>query len=534
MMPESALALETPHDLRVLVLAPTARDATTTRQLMRDAGIHADVCESLDELCAEAEAGAAVLVVTEESLAPPGAELVLQLLARQPAWSDLPLLVLTHVNDAGRKVDFGLLGNVTLLDRPVRVSTLLSAVRTAIRSRHRQYQLREHLLEQERDREALREADRRKDEFLAMLAHELRNPLAAIVSATAVLRHSGAMSPVVQRQQEVIERQSRHTARLIDDLLDVSRITRGRIELRKELLQVCETLTLAVESSRDTVAAREQTLTLSLPPTPLYVYADVARFEQIVTNLLTNASKYTGPGGTISVTLVPGTLPNGRASVELSVRDTGVGIARELLPQVFELFIQAERTLARSEGGLGIGLTMVRRLVEMHGGTVEARSAGLGAGSEFIVRFPAAAPPVVAKERRTHPNASEGLAASGSRKVLVVEDNLDAAESMGELLELWGHQVSYASDGEMALQLVGSVAPDVVLLDIGLPGMNGYEVAQQMRRSGVLADATLIALTGYGREEDRRRAVEAGFDRHLTKPLDPELLRRVLAAPADR
>jgi signal transduction histidine kinase len=521
-------ALHTSNDLRVLVVAPTARDGATTRQLLSEAGIYAQVCESLNALCAEAEAGAAVLVVTEESLASSG-ETIQRLLSRQPAWSDLPLVVLTHLSDPGRKVDFGQLGNVTLLDRPVRVSTLLSAVQTAIRSRHRQYQLREHLLEQERVREALREADRRKDEFLAMLAHELRNPLAAIVSATAVLRHAEVSSPVVQRQQEVIERQSRHTARLIDDLLDVSRITRGRIELRKELLQVCETLALAVESSRATVAAREQTLTLSLPPTPLYVHADVARFEQIVTNLLTNASKYTGPGGTIAMRLAPGTLKDGRPSVELHVRDTGVGIAPELLPQVFELFIQAERTLARSEGGLGIGLTMVRRLVEMHGGTVEARSDGLGAGSEFIVRLPAAEAPAAATGHRVHGNVAAEASASGSLKVLVVEDNQDTAETMGELLALWGHQVSYAADGETALQLVADVAPDVVLLDIGLPGMDGYEVALRLRQSGVLNGATLIALTGYGREEDRRRAAEAGFDRHLTKPLDPDLLRSVLA-----
>jgi len=522
-------ACDTASDLRVLALAPTARDAATTLQLLHGAGIEASAYDELSILCEEVENGAAALLVTEEALAPPGGEFVCDLLRRQPAWSDLPLLVLTRNTASARQVDFELFGNVTLLDRPVRVATLVSAVKTAIRSRERQYQLREHLREQERAREALRDADRRKDEFLAMLAHELRNPLAAIVAASAVLRQSEASSPVVRRQQEVIDRQSRHTARLIDDLLDVSRITRGRIELRKQTLEVGEALSQIVESARSAAASRAQTLLLTLPREPLYVDADVARFEQVVTNLLTNASKYTGNGGTIRVALKGISSPSAPPEVELSVRDTGAGIAPELLPRVFDLFIQAERTLARSEGGLGIGLTMVRRLVEMHEGTVEARSDGLGRGSEFIVRLPAIAPPAAGADRRTRQSAYGRTPERVTKTVMIVEDNRDAAQSMGELLELWGHQVCHAPDGEAALRLVATIEPDVVLLDIGLPGIDGYEVAERMRRSGLLRGATLIALTGYGREEDRQRAGAAGFDRHLTKPLDPDLLRTVIA-----
>jgi signal transduction histidine kinase/ActR/RegA family two-component response regulator len=526
-------ATETAGDLRVLVLAPTARDAATTLQLLHGASVDACACETLPQLCAEAENGAAALLVTEEALAPPGGEPVRQLVSRQPAWSDLPLLVLTRNTASARLVDFELFGNVTLLDRPVRVSTLVSAVKTAIRSRERQYQLREHLHEQERAREALRDADRRKDEFLAMLAHELRNPLAAIVAASAVLRQLDAVSPVVRRQQEVIDRQSRHTARLIDDLLDVSRITRGRIELRKQPLEVGDALAQIVESCRTAAISRGQTLLLTLPPEPVYIHADVARFEQVVTNLLTNASKYTGNGGTIQVTLRCVNGPGGRSDVELSVRDTGAGISAELLPRVFDLFIQAERTLARSEGGLGIGLTMVRRLVEMHAGKVEAHSDGLGRGSEFVVRLPAIAAPAALASRHARQRAHAEAPDRATKRVMIVEDNQDAAQSMSELLELWGHQVCHASDGESALRLVASVEPDVVLLDIGLPGIDGYEVAERMRQSGLLRGATLIALTGYGREEDRRRAGDAGFDQHLTKPLDPDLLRSVIAdAPA--
>lgn len=522
-------ATELAGDLRVLVLAPTARDAATTLQLLSGANVDASVFTELSDLCAEAEKGAAALLVTEEVMVPPSGEAVRELIRCQPAWSDLPLLVLTCNTAAARLIDFEPFGNVTLLDRPVRVATLVSAVKTAIRSRERQYQLREHLREQESAREALRDADQRKDEFLAMLAHELRNPLAAIVAASAVLRQTDSILPVVQRQLEVIERQSRHTARLIDDLLDVSRITRGRIELRRQPLEVGEALSLAVESCRAAAINRGQTVLLTLPREPLYVHADVARFEQVVTNLVTNASKYTGSGGTIQVSLEGVNTSAGSPVVELRVRDNGTGIAPELLPRVFDLFTQADRTLARSEGGLGIGLTMVRRLVEMHGGIVEARSEGLGQGSEFVVRLPVIEPPAQPVTQQAAPRPRRQSSVSRAKTVLIVEDNRDASQSMGELLELWGHRVCHAFDGETALRLVASIKPDVVLLDIGLPGIDGYEVATLMRQSGVLQGALLVALTGYGREEDRRRAEEAGFDRHLTKPLDPDLLERVIA-----
>jgi two-component system CheB/CheR fusion protein len=293
---------------------------------------------------------------------------------------------------------------------------------------------------------------------------------------------------------------------------------------------VGEALSQAVEACKAMVVARGQTLVLSLPPDRLYLYADTARFEQVVTNLLTNASKYTGAGGTISVSLEAATSAAGAPLIVLRVRDTGAGIAPELLPRVFDLFIQAERTLARSEGGLGIGLTMVRRLVEMHGGTVEAHSEGLGRGSEFVVWLPAIDPPdTEATVSRVAHTSGAPVAPPRRKTVLIVEDNPDASQSLGELLELWGHSVCHAVDGESALRLAPSVKPDVVLLDIGLPGIDGYEVAAQLRRSGSVEGATLIALTGYGREEDRRRAGAAGFDRHLTKPLDPDLLRSVLA-----
>jgi signal transduction histidine kinase/DNA-binding response OmpR family regulator len=325
----------------------------------------------------------------------------------------------------------------------------------------------------------LQEADRRKDEFLAMLAHELRNPLGPIVNAAEVLRLHGASDPNLARQREVIERQSRHMARLLDDLLDVSRITHGRIELRLSQLDLAAVVEQVVASCRPLVEERGHDLTIGLPSGGIWVEADAARLQQVVVNLLSNAAKYTPPGGTITLTAAAE-----EESVVLRVRDTGVGISSELVPQVFDLFTQAERTLSRSEGGLGIGLTMVKRLVEMHGGSVEARSDGPGRGSEFIVRLPAHEP----GNRRQSPAQSDPPAGPRSpaavRRVLIVEDNRDAAETLGELLRLWGHQVTIAASGEEALGVITSYLPELILIDIGLPGIDGYELACRLRGPG--------------------------------------------------
>jgi PAS domain S-box-containing protein len=379
-----------------------------------------------------------------------------------------------------------------------------------------------HVLEQRlrHQAERLRQADRRKNEFLAMLAHELRNPLAPIRNAAQVIRLLGPADPTLQRARDIIERQVQHLARLVDDLLDVSRLTRGKITLQKEPVELATVIAQAVETSRPLIDARRHELVVTLPREPLLVEGDATRLAQVVSNLLNNAAKYTPEGGHIGLTVEP---RPGEAVVR--VRDDGVGIPAELLPQVFDLFTQGDRSLARSEGGLGIGLTLVKSLVEMHGGSVEAHSDGPGQGSELVVRLPTLG--------REPAEGGEGGPSrsppSGSRRVLVVDDNVDAAESLAILLRTWGHEVLTTHDGLAAVKAAEQVRPEVILLDIGLPRMDGYEVARRLRERADMRDVLLVALTGYGQEEDRRRAEEAGFDAHLTKPADPTALQRLLA-----
>jgi PAS domain S-box-containing protein len=368
--------------------------------------------------------------------------------------------------------------------------------------------------------EALKEADRRKDEFLAMLAHELRNPLAPIRNAAHILRLVGGTDANLTRARDMIERQVQHLSRLVDDLLDVSRITRGKITLQMARLDLAGAVARAVETSRPVIDARRHQLTVTLPAAPLWVVGDATRLAQVLANLLTNAAKYTPDGGRIELLIEakPG-------EAVLRVRDNGVGIAAELLPQVFDLFTQGDRSLARSEGGLGIGLTMVKSLTEMHRGCVAAFSEGPGRGSEFVVRLPTvAAGPTDAAEKRP------GREAAPRRRVLVVDDNLDAAESLAMLLRLEKHTVHTAHDGPAALLEAEAFRPEVVLLDIGLPRMDGYEVARRLREELGLKAALLVAVTGYGQEEDRRRSEEAGFDAHLTKPADLATVQRLLNA----
>ncbi|HEU4752108.1 MAG TPA: ATP-binding protein, partial [Armatimonadota bacterium] len=327
------------------------------------------------------------------------------------------------------------------------------------------------------------------------------------------------------RLRSMISRQTHHLSRLVDDLLDVSRITHGKIELRKEQSDVRTAVRRAVETTRLLVERRSHTLTVDLPAEPLLAEIDPARLEQVMVNLIGNAAKYTDAGGRIWVSA-----ELQESAVVLRVRDTGVGIAPQVLPHVFDLFTQADRSLDRSQGGLGIGLTLVRSLVELHGGTVSAHSEGTGRGSEFIVRLPRAVHP---GDYPSSPLRPEPAQSGDPRRILVVEDNPDAAESLVDLLELWGHAVEVAPTGEAALSLTSTYRPDIVLLDIGLPGMDGYQVAERLRQQPAPRPGQIVALTGYGQEADRRRSAEAGFDHHLVKPVDPNELRRLLEqAPA--
>jgi signal transduction histidine kinase/ActR/RegA family two-component response regulator len=366
--------------------------------------------------------------------------------------------------------------------------------------------------------ELLAAVDRRKDEFLAMLGHELRNPLSAVRNALVTARLDESRRA---RALEIAVRQADQLARLVDDLLDVARITQGRIALRARRIRFDGAVERALETTRQMVEERGHRLTLSLAEGDPEVQGDATRLEQIIVNLITNAAKYTEPGGRIDVTS-----ERDAGRIVLRVRDDGIGIASETLPFVFDLFAQAERALDRADGGLGIGLTVARRLAELHGGHLEARSDGPGKGAEFALSLPVLPPR--SRSVATSP-AKEPVPRVGGVAVLLVEDNRDAAESTTMLLEVLGHAVAVAHDGPAALSSATCSPPDVMLVDLGLPGMDGYEVARRIRRQPSLRRTVLVALTGYGRAEDRQRSAAAGFDHHLVKPIDVEALETILA-----
>jgi len=372
----------------------------------------------------------------------------------------------------------------------------------------------------------LREANRRKDEFLATLAHELRNPLAPVRSAVQVLRLKGPENPEVQWASELIERQVQAMSRLIDDLMDVSRINQGKIDLRREPIELMDILHDAVETTRPVIDAFRHRFTMALPPEPLELDADPTRLAQAFMNLLNNAAKYSDPGGSIELTA-----SKESGDVVVSIKDTGIGIDAERLESVFEMFSQVETALSRSRGGLGIGLSLTQRLVELHGGTVQARSAGLGRGSEFVVRLPLAARQAEAAPAPAGSSAESVFAAPGrGLRILVADDNRDAADTMAVLLEVMGHSVRYVHDGEAAVLEAVSFEPDVVLLDIGMPKLNGYEACRKIRAQPGTASMKIIAVTGWGQPEDRLSSESAGFDHHLVKPVDPMELGELISS----
>jgi PAS domain S-box-containing protein len=375
--------------------------------------------------------------------------------------------------------------------------------------------------------EELREGSRRKDEFLAMLAHELRNPLAPIRNALQIMRVASHDAAEVGQARDLMDRQVQNLVRLIDDLLDVSRITRGKIQLRKERLDLAAVVRSALEISRPHIEAAEHELTVVLPAAPLEVQADAARLAQVVANLLNNASKYTDPGGHIRLTAER----DGPQAV-LRVRDTGVGIPAELLPDVFGMFVQVPASLERSQGGLGLGLTLVKSLVEMHGGSVEAHSDGPRRGSEFVVRLPLALAGQALEEAEREAPATPALERPPALRVLVVDDNREAANSLGLLLKLVGHDVRVAYDGPAALEAARTFQPQVLLQDLQMPGMSGLQVARRLRKQPASGSLLFVALTGYGSDEDRRRCLEAGFDHHLVKPVNWDALQQLLASLA--
>jgi signal transduction histidine kinase/ActR/RegA family two-component response regulator len=657
---------------RVLVVAPTSADAAMTRSILETEGVGCTVCADLQAVRAELERGAGALLLTDELLASSDQHSLVEALNVQPAWSDLPVVLLSAEGaDSDAAVwAAAALGSVTVLERPVRVATLVSTLRSAIRARRRQYQLRDRIdelscteaslrrqtqqlqflwqaaakmLEEEdpaaelhalferfgsgldldayayyradrrsgalhleasagvprdaaaaigrvdaaddpiarlmaseglhayalfplfvagrlvgfvsfgsRRRKAfdaaeteflrtiahyvttaserarlireLRDTDRRKDEFLATLAHELRNPLAPIRNALHIMRLSRDATEV-ERARAMMQRQLGHMVRLIDDLLDVSRITRGKLELRKERVELAAIVRSALETVRPIIDAAGHALVVDLPAQPVYLDADPIRLAQVLSNLLGNAAKYMERGGRIALSAKARD-----GAVTLVVRDWGIGIPGNALPSIFDMFTQVDHSIGRSQGGLGIGLTLVKSLVEMHGGRVSARSDGIDQGSEFTVHLPAAPG---ARPEPAEREDDEPAAAAISCRVLVADDNVDAAESLAAILRTMRHDVRTVRDGEAAIEEAEAFRPDVILLDIGMPKVDGYEAARRIRSAAWGKHVFIVALTGWGQDDDKRKAADAGFDRHFTKPFDPTKLGLLLAELSD-
>jgi two-component system, sensor histidine kinase len=502
---------------RLLILAPIGKDAALIEAMLNKDGVACTACNDTSRLLREMEQGAGAILITEEALADLDSRLARRI-AQQPPWSDIPVLLLTRHGADSAVVIHAMesLGNVTLLERPVRVGALVSAVRSAMRARERQFHTRAYLEERER-------ANERKDQFLATLAHELRNPLAPIRNSLNILRLSGHGRPAGP-VCEIMERQVDHMVRLVDDLMEVSRITRGRIELRKDTVELAAAIRVAVETSRPLVDSANHELTVTLPEEPLVLDADPMRLAQVFSNLLNNACKYTDPGGRIWIAA----RRDGDTAV-VTVTDTGIGIPANALQDVFDMFSQVNARDSRSQTGLGIGLTLARSLIEIHGGSVSAASEGPGRGSQFTVRLP------LAKGKRG-PAAATASAAdslpgiSALPRILIVDDNRDAADSLGALLQMIGADVRIAHDGPAALEMYKVFRPSVVVLDLGMPGMDGYEVARHIRKRPDSSDTVLVALTGWGQEKDRHFTEAAGFNHHLIKPVDLDSIQSVLAS----
>jgi signal transduction histidine kinase len=486
----------------VLVLTPAGRDGLITRELLQRDGHTARLCADVDELCAAIAAGAGVALIAEEVLSRPAVVRLGALLADQGAWSDFPILVFSGRGDGvHRPLSDALmsLGNVSFLDRPVHVRTMLAAVHAALRGRRRQY--------------AARRAIASRDQFLAMLGHELRNPLGAIQLAGDLLGQERKPSDH-ERHRKVIARQTRHLARLVDDLLDVARVTYGKVTLHNDAVDLGEVVQTCFQSLMQTAARQGLEYVMQPASEPHIVWGDRVRLEQVFSNLLTNAIKYTPRGGTVRVAM-----ERDATAAHVLVADTGIGIAEDMQEAVFELFAQADRSLERAKGGIGLGLTLVRSLVHLHGGIVAVQSSGLGRGSDFRVSLPLFSAARAAAEE----SPCEEAVSRGGVRVVVVEDNEDIRELQEELLRLEGHEVLQASDGPSGVALILSTDPDVALVDIGLPGFDGFEVARRVRAQSK-KPVRLIAVSGYGQAEDRERALRAGFDEHLTKPVGCEEL----------
>ena len=502
----------------------SAQDVARIVELLGSLGVEGAPCADYSQLCDQIERGAAAIILSEPPTISDTDSRLLSILHTQPTWSAIPTIIISAESPNMDEISEGLPLGATLVERPVRIKTLASIIRIALHARHNQYMLRDLLQERETLVDLLRHEARIKNEFLATLAHELRNPLAPIRTGLQILRLSPSGKPSTQTL-EMMDRQVRHLIRLIDDLLDISRITRGKLELRKQKIPLTLLLSNAVESSKPLLDSGKHTLTVSAPEELITLDVDPVRLAQVISNLLNNAAKYTPSGGAIALTAL-----HKDDSVQIEVKDNGIGLSPQMLTKVFDMFSQVEPSAVRSQGGLGIGLTLARRLTEMHSGTVEATSPGPGKGSTFTVTLPY-------KEK---PNADTADTTEGSRvseplhvtshRVLVVDDQADIAQSFKDLLSLLGQDTHIAHNGPEALEAAKDFKPELIFLDIGLPGMTGYEVARTLRAEQETPKPRIIAVTGWGDEHNVSLARDAGFDRHLTKPVDPLEIQRILTA----
>jgi signal transduction histidine kinase/ActR/RegA family two-component response regulator len=500
----------------VLVVAPTGRDAEMICRQLGAAGLRCFACEDIAELCGKIDDGVGAIVITEEALSMETIHQLTVALSAQPAWSEIPLIVLTGASSLETKPRaFDMLGrrtNVTLVDRPVRIKSLISAAQSALRARDRQYEVRD-LMSQ------LEERIRERDRFLAVLGHELRNPLGAILLASQMTGDDGRLD---REHAELIERQARHLTRLVNDLLDLSRVAAGKIVLKRQNVDLRAITAQSIRVMQPAAERQDIELNLVQPEEPLMIHADPVRVEQIVTNILSNAIKYTPEEGHVTVVV-----SKDDKNALIRVTDDGVGIAPERIGGIFELFAQAENAIGRAEGGMGIGLALVRNLVQLHEGSVEAKSDGVGHGSEFVVQLPLATEESKAEAITRAPSVTAGELQSVGRRIVIVEDNADVRELLALKLKRLGHSVDAAPDGVEGLQRLVDVKPDLALIDLGLPGIDGYEVAKKAREQ-LGQGIVLVAVSGFGQPEDKRRALESGFDDHITKPADVKDIESLL------
>ena len=498
----------------VLILA-AGRDGELALEVLNNAGHACHLCADEQDLLDRLGDDVAALLIAEELVSERLHGNLTAALAAQPAWSDLPILVVAqNSSEALRLPGLAVLGNVSVLTRPLAVDALSSSVAASVRARLRQLQVRDLLGDQQ-------EQARRKDEFLAMLAHELRNPLAPIRYAARILQAPGLPTDQLRHTAQLVERQVGHMATIIDDLLDVSRVTRGLITLSAAPLDFADLVRRTVDAYAVTAKDKGVGVRAVIAPQPVWVRGDATRLKQVLDNLLDNAVKFSPAGREVLVSLCRDT---GQAVIEVS--DQGAGLDPALIPHIFEPFVQADRSLDRPNGGLGLGLALVRGLVQLHGGATSAQSKGPNCGSTFTVHLPLIETPALRSEVRALPHGPGGL------RVLLAEDNRDAADSLKMLLEMSGHEVTVAYNGPDAVTTARSVCPQVVVCDIGLPGMSGYDVATALRQDPELQNVRLIAVTGYGDAQDRDAALATGFDEHLCKPVEPNALLAEIAKAA--